>query len=144
MHGRSSGAALLVLAAVTLAGCPAEPRPAPTGSVCPSDSTLTYDNFGRAFMESYCTRCHSSELRRADRNGAPLYHDLNTLTDILAVADHVDEYTAAGPDAVNELMPPDGDMPTRAERFQLGEWLTCELEKINAPASTSAGADAGS
>lgn len=31
----------------------------PTGSVC-NGSTLTYDNFGQAFMEKYCTDCHSS------------------------------------------------------------------------------------
>ena len=32
---------------------------------------------------------------------------------------------AAGPDAVNTLMPPDGDKPTEEQRRQLGQWLAC-------------------
>jgi hypothetical protein len=124
-------------------GCPAsEPTPTPTGSTCPPGSTLTYENFGQAFMESYCTRCHASDLHGADRHGAPLYHDFDTLLGIIVVADHVDEYSAAGPDAVNEIMPPDGDKPDLAARTQLGEWLACEVENINAQPDAGTGADA--
>jgi uncharacterized membrane protein len=96
-----------------------------TGAVCPSGSTLTYDDFARPFMTSYCTRCHSSTLSGAARNGAPAGHDFDTEAGILAVADHVDGLAAAGPNAVNTAMPPDGAKPTEAERRQLGEWLAC-------------------
>ena len=102
----------------------------PTGAVCRSDSMLTYDNFGQPFMERYCTRCHASYLHGADRQGAPLYHDFDTLFGIVAVADHVDEWAAAGPNASNEFMPPDGDKPTLEEREQLGTWLACEVANI--------------
>jgi hypothetical protein len=99
----------------------------PTESVCPPDSTLTYENFGREFMEDYCTRCHHSELMGADRQGAPLFHDFDTVFGIRAVSDHVDFTTAAGPAAVNDSMPPDGAKPTLAEREMLGEWIACEM-----------------
>jgi|GEM_PF-5129608 len=53
------------------------------------------------------------------------------------------------PDAVNEFMPPNGDKPTLEERQQLGEWVACEVVRINNPADAGPGdasvtADAGS
>jgi len=144
---RRSVAAVALLAALAALACACgdsyEP-PTPTGATCPEDSTLTYENFGRPFMESYCVRCHSSELHGADRNGAPLYHDFDSLFGILAVANHVDWYTAAGPEAVNTLMPPDGDTPTIDERYQLGEWLACEVERGYQPPDAGPGPDAAS
>lgn len=130
----------LVLAVVLVAAaasCGSDPEstptaePTPTGSTCPPGSTLSYENFGADFMEAYCTRCHSSDLHGADRHGAPLYHDFDSLDGIIVIADHVDEWAAAGPDATNRLMPPDdGDAPSDEERLQLGEWLACELDKL--------------
>lgn len=99
----------------------------PTGSTCPQGSTLTYNNFGKAFMEQYCTRCHSSELTGSARNGAPSFHDFDTLPGIKAVSDHIDETTAAGPSSTNEGMPEDGAKPTLMERQQLGEWIACGM-----------------
>jgi uncharacterized membrane protein len=102
-----------------------EPVGTPTESVCPSGSSLTYDTFGRTFVETYCTRCHSSTLVGAARNGAPEFHDFDTLLGIQMVADHVDQKAAAGPAATNVAMPPDGATPTLSERQQLGEWIAC-------------------
>jgi hypothetical protein len=93
----------------------------PSGAEC--DSTLTYENFGMAFMTSYC---HSSTLSGTARNGAPEDHDYDTLDGILLVAEHIDEHAAAGPDATNDLMPPLDPRPSQAEREQLGAWLACE------------------
>ncbi|WP_394842161.1 hypothetical protein LZC95_34420 [Pendulispora brunnea] len=103
----------------------------PSGATCPSGSTLSYDNFGRAFMESYCTRCHSSTLSGAARNGAPAYHDFDTLTGVLNVANHVDQYAAFGPSSKNEKMPPSNPRPSTDDRTKLGEWLACELARLN-------------
>ena len=100
----------------------------PSGALCPPSSTLTYEDFAAPFMAAYCTRCHSSTLTGAARNGAPQAHDFDTLEGILLVADHVDEHAAAGPDSTNELMPPNGAIPTDEERAQLGEWLACETQ----------------
>ena len=99
----------------------------PTGAVCPDGSTLTYEGFGRPFMERYCTRCHSSTLPQGQRMGAPSFHDFDSRSGVRVVAEHVDETSASGPDATNTSMPPNGPTPTLDERKQLGEWLACGL-----------------
>ena len=120
--------AVLVAAALAVAACNGdEGSPEPTGSVCPQDSTLTYDNFASPFFATYCTGCHSSQLDGIDRHGAPADHNFDTLAGILSEADHIDEWAAAGPDAVNTFMPPStaDDTPDETERLDLGEWLAC-------------------
>ena len=121
-------AARLAAAVITLAlgACPADEHGHPSGSTCPPDNTLTYDSFARGFMETYCTRCHASTLSGPERHGAPLFHDFDTEVGILNVGNHVDQYAAAGPFAINTLMPPDAPAPTEAERRLLGQWLACE------------------
>jgi uncharacterized membrane protein len=121
--------ALALALALVVAACGSDDGGAPTGSTCPDGSTLTYESFGAQFMDDYCTRCHSSELTGEDRNGAPLNHDFDTLAGVLAVADHIDEEAAAGPDSVNTAMPPRAPKPTEEERRQLGEWLACEVAR---------------
>ncbi|HKQ70179.1 MAG TPA: cytochrome c [Polyangiaceae bacterium] len=108
----------------------------PTESICPTPNQLSYETFGRAFMEAYCTRCHSSTLTGAARNGAPLAHDFDTVAGIAAVAEHIDEFAAAGPKAVNVIMPPDDPKPSEEDRRKLGQWLACK--------TPTAVADAGS
>lgn len=120
-------ATALSLAAL-LGACDSQGGGEPTMSTCPQGSTLTYDNFARAFMESYCTRCHSSTLTGDARMGAPAFHDFDSEQGILNVADHVDEYAAAGPTVINRVMPPSGATPSDAERRQLGEWLACRSQ----------------
>jgi hypothetical protein len=101
---------------------------APSGASCPPGSTLTYETFGRHFMKEYCTRCHSSELHGAERNGAPSDHDFDTLAALLATdRRHIDEMAAAGPEHVNTAMPPTDPKPSTSERELLGEWLACEM-----------------
>jgi hypothetical protein len=112
--------------------------------VCPDPDpgTLTYDNFGKPFMEKYCTWCHAADIPRSKRNGAPVYHDFDTLQGVLQVPDHIDEQTGIGPNASNDFMPPDrcpsvagGEAntscakPTDEERQQLAEWIACERER---------------
>jgi len=119
---------VVVLGGIGALGCGGEALfGPPTQSVCPEGSTLTYANFGRSFMETYCTRCHAGSLRGAARQGAPSFHDFDTLFGIKAVFDHIDETTAAGPAATNTSMPPDDPAPTLAERRQLGEWIACHM-----------------
>jgi hypothetical protein len=123
-----------------VAACTSE-TPTPTGAVCPSPDpgTLTYDNFGMAFMTKYCISCHNEDLDYKQRNGAPLYHDYDSLLGVVETAPHVDEYSAFGPKAKNTEMPPDrcpstpgGSLdsdcpqPTDEERTTLGIWLACE------------------
>lgn len=99
----------------------------PTASTCPQGSTLTYDNFGKPFMEKYCLGCHHSDLTGAARHGAPTFHDFDTHSGIKSVSEHIDQTTAAGPASVNTGMPQTDPKPTMAERLQLGEWIACGL-----------------
>lgn len=97
----------------------------PTGATCPPGSTLSYESFGRPFVEKYCTGCHASTLVGAARNGATPYHDFDSLEGIRVVAGHVDQMAGSGPDATNTQMPPLEPRPSLEERQQLSEWLAC-------------------
>jgi hypothetical protein len=136
-----------MLLLMSLAGCPSSPTP--TGTTCADPdpitgtTTLTWDNFGHDFMFKYCTNCHSSSLPHSMRNGAPIYHDFDTLIGVVDVIDHVDAQTGWGPNAQNNFMPGAGTNgrcpsvaggaldeacpePTGMERTQLAQWLACE------------------
>ena len=96
-----------------------------TEAVCPTPQTLTYASFGQTFFNTYCQRCHGSTVTDLARMGAPVNTTFDTVEDIRFHSHHIDELAAAGPVVVNTEMPPDGAMPTEAERRQLGEWLAC-------------------
>jgi hypothetical protein len=108
---RISLAAVLVSSGL-LVSCGSDGEP--TGSTCPPDSTLTYASFGQTFIATNCLSCHAS--RESPR--------LATLADIQANRGEIDKVAAAGPNAVNTIMPEDGSVDT-AERQRLGEWLAC-------------------
>ena len=137
----------LVVLGFVLAACTNTALPTPTGTVCPDPDpgTLTWDSFGQKFMADYCTMCHSSTLRRAERNGAPLYHDFDTLMGVMVIPDHVDKYAGSGPEAHNTAMPPsrcpstpggpldrDCRKPNDAERTNLAVWIACEIQRRDA------------
>ena len=127
-----------------IAGCGADAMPTPTKTVCPTPdpNSITYDNFGQTFMVDYCVQCHASTLPRAQRNGAPLFHDFDDLIGIVQVANHIDEQAGVGPAASNHFMPPSRcpetpggplaiacPQPTDDERRQLAEWVACEPDR---------------
>jgi hypothetical protein len=97
-----------------------------SGATCPTNSTLTYDNFGKDFMTKYCLRCHSSKVTGAARMMAPADHNFDTQAEIALLTEHIDQYAAAGPASTNVKMPLNGTKPTLDERKKLGEWLACE------------------
>lgn len=104
-----------------------------TKAPCEPGSTLTWENFGKKFMFDYCTRCHHTDLRGEARHGATSFHDYDTVFGVRATDTHIDFTTAAGPDAVNMSMPPDGKKPTLEERQQLGEWIACGAPSTENP-----------
>src|ERR1041385_72737 len=121
-----------------IAGCGSTPGPRPTkaGGPSPDPGTLTWTSFGQQFMTQFCTDCHSSTLVHSQRNGAPLYHDYDTLMGVLSIVDHVDEWAGAGPAADNTIMPPgrcpsmpggsldrDCPQPSEQQRKDLSVWL---------------------
>lgn len=148
-------------------GCTSQAVPTPTGTTCPDPdpitgtTKLTWDNFGKAFMYKYCVNCHDSALPISKRNGAPLYHDFDTLLGVLEVAtgpvNHIDEQAGWGPKAHNNFMPGAGTNgrcpsqlggpldeacpePTGEERTELAQWLACE--ELRPHNFTDAGVDA--
>lgn len=112
---RTSHFAALLLVAGALGAC-GEGLGDSTGSTCPSDSTLTYANFGQAFIQSHCLACHSAS--------GPESPKLDTIAQVRAAKGDIDRAAAAGPNAVNTYMP-DGLSVDEAERRKLGEWLAC-------------------
>lgn len=99
-----------------------------SGSTCPPASTLTYDNFGRTFFASYCTRCHASDKANAARDGAPIAYDWDVYELIAQHASEIDAMAAGGPRQINRTMPPGDPRPSDAERRELGQWLACEFD----------------
>ena len=108
--------ALAVSAGLTLlvAACSSAASVGSTGSTCPPASTLTYANFGAAFMSANCGGCHSNGNRP----------NLATQADVQANASAIDSSAAAGPNGENTRMPKSGSVST-ADRTLLGEWLAC-------------------
>lgn len=120
---------LLAVLSLTLAAAACEDdheeEGPPSGAECAEGSTLTWDSFGKGFMESYCTRCHATALTGAARQGAPSDHNFESAALVRAQIEHIDGQTAAGPDSVNTAMPIGSPTPTEDERRMLGEWLAC-------------------
>ncbi|MBX3232092.1 MAG: hypothetical protein KIT84_19745 [Labilithrix sp.] len=106
---------MFALGAAVIAACSSGGEP--TGSTCPEGSTLTYETFGRSFLETHCTKCHSA----AGRGESPA---LDSVANVRANATSIDSAAAAGPKATNTEMPEDSDV-AEAERRKLGEWLAC-------------------
>jgi len=122
---RTLGAVAAASFVLSLGACEDDHDGTPSGAECPEDSSLTWDSFGKNFMESYCTRCHSSSLSGSTRNGAPNDHNFETLALVQEQLDHIDTAAAAGPSVTNAEMPIGTPAPTEAERRQLGEWIAC-------------------
>ena len=95
-----------------------------SGALCPEDSDLTYDSFGKEFVGKYCLRCHTSSLTGADRL-APPGRDFDDLASIRTHARAIDQQAASGPKANHASMPPNDPYPAMLQRQRLGQWLAC-------------------
>lgn len=98
----------LLIACVLVSAC----GPSSTGIAtvtCPTDSTLTYDNFGSSFLQDNCLSCH-------DGKESP------SLATVASVRSHADEILKEA--VYTDAMPEDESM-TIAQRELLGEWLAC-------------------
>jgi uncharacterized membrane protein len=88
--------------------------------VCPPEGTqLTYDTFGKGFMDAHCQSCHGKPSK--DRKGAPGGYDFSSVEDVRTYRSRIFSRAAAD----NTTMPPGPDDPPAAEREQLAEWLAC-------------------
>ncbi|MCK6527942.1 hypothetical protein L6R50_10420 [Myxococcota bacterium] len=111
-------------AGLAIAGC-AYDGPAPS---CPPGGTaLTWEGFAQPFYESYCTRCHASDLDGWYRQGAPGYWNYDDFEEA-TVVDTADGDLGVVWRVVAEeaRMPPNSWVrPSRGEIADLGEWLAC-------------------
>ncbi len=116
--GAVAGATLLMLT-----GCGGTP----TEVTCPPNntSTLTYENFGGAFMGTYCLRCHNEALSGSARHDAPKDRNFNTVEEIRIEKADIDTEAGASATVTNTSMPPDGEKPSVEDRRKLAEWLAC-------------------
>ena len=90
---------------------------------CSRAPPLTYETFGKGFVDLHCVGCHSSLLRPELRNDAPPGVDLDTYEGVLTWSARIRARSlGAAP-----TMPPGGG-PTEEELTLLDEWLGCELD----------------
>src|SRR5262245_10368365 len=92
--------AIAILVSVSSLACTNEadePKPPPnegpgrsSGSTCPSNMTLTYENFGMEFFATYCVRCHSETPADGSRHGAPRGLDWDEIETVRLYAETID------------------------------------------------------
>jgi uncharacterized membrane protein len=76
---------------------------------CPTDSTLSYETYGKVAIEQHCLSCHATKEKPR----------LNTLEEIRA-----NRSAILGAAVGSTRMPAGNDMPL-PDRELLGEWLAC-------------------
>ena len=84
----------------------------------------TYENFGKAYMEKYCIKCHNSEKKNVfTRMGAPAGYDFDQVEGIEKEKAKILEYVLE-----KKKMPPGLNKPSEEENGKLKAWLECEYE----------------
>lgn len=114
----------IVLTGLLVYGCggpePTKPTPLLQGKTCAANSTLTYENFGKAYFLTWCNGCHSSSLENKDRADAPNNVNFDTLQDIRKHANRIYKRSVEG----DNTMPP-SIVLSHEQKKLLGEWLSC-------------------
>jgi len=102
--------ALLLIALLTAACSGSDPAPLdasdasiPDDGSIGCDPSLTYANFGMAFLQTYCSRCHGFDQQSAQISGDAIVGAAGTGT----------------------FMPPSDPRPSPRERQQLTAWIAC-------------------
>ena len=100
-------------------GCP--PLNAPVTTPDGGAGGDTWANFAQGFFAMYCTRCHSSTLSGAARNGAPDGYNWDDATSVRAPLDLIRR--AVGVTNFMPFNPPD---PPCEERKRIVRWIDAE------------------
>ena len=94
---------------------------------------LTYENFGQAFFQSYCLRCHSvTNVGDIARNDAPVGIDYDTLEGVREFATRIRLRAGELGDMPPLLVPV--PRPSEEERLQLIRWIDCDTPSETDPA----------
>ena len=86
---------------------------------CPPNMPLTYDNWGKSYLDANCNSCHSAD--DGSRHGAPGAIRFDTLDDVHTHSDRIFVRAAAS----NTTMPPGPKDPPADQRKDLADWLAC-------------------
>lgn len=107
------------LALVLLVGCAEAPIEI-VDYACPEGGTqLTFENFGRQFLNVNCNTCHASTA--GHRHGAPESYAFDTIEGVHEHRERIFVRAAAS----NVSMPPGPEDPPAEDRDRLAEWLAC-------------------
>ncbi len=93
----------------------------------PGGTTLTYENFGKAFMDRHCQSCHAQagggggHLSAATSYGVPAGYSFGSADEVRAHRERIFARSAAS----NTSMPPGPDDPPQGDRDKLADWLGC-------------------
>jgi uncharacterized membrane protein len=104
----------MLLFLLACGGTSIEERPCPPGG-----TTLTYESFGRPFLDQWCQHCHGASSH--DRHGAPSSYTFGSREEVLRHKARI--FARAADD--NRSMPTGPDGPSDEARTRLGEWLAC-------------------
>lgn len=83
---------------------------------------VTYDNFGKGFLDTYCLQCHVSTKKGFARRGAPKGLDWDDISAIAKEAGEMVEEVEEG------KMPPKDPKPSAGEIAKFKSWLKCQYE----------------
>ena len=111
------------IALFLIAGCLSEKDDEDSADPCLRDPPLTWDSWGKGFVEKHCNGCHSSIIPDAHRNNAPKGVDFDTYVGVLTFAERIDARVVE----LNPTAMPPGGGPTDEELSLLAEWLTCSV-----------------
>jgi len=105
---------------ILLASC-AAPVSVPGGAeVCVDGTELTWSNFGKPMLSTWCVSCHGAQVSSADRQGAPEGLNFDHLEGVLPHLERILATTATD----SWTMPPAGGLSER-DRDRLREWIEC-------------------
>jgi uncharacterized membrane protein len=92
-------------------------------SLAAAKCDVTYDSFGKAFMDKYCVACHSSAKSGFARKGAPAGSDFDKVEAITKYKAKIVELTVT-----KAKMPPGAPKPTADETAKVKAWIECEYK----------------
>ena len=93
---------------------------------------LTYENFGQAFFQSYCLRCHSvTNVGDIARNDAPVGINYDTLEGVREFATRIRLRAGELGDMPPLLVPV--PRPPEEERLKLIRWIDCDTPSETDP-----------
>lgn len=107
------------LASIVLAGCIEAPVEMSEYPCPPAGTSLTYENFGKGFLDRECNTCHAEGA--GYRHGAPEGYAFDTIEGVVEHRARIFVRSAT----TNVSMPPGPEDPPAEEREKLAEWLAC-------------------